>query len=578
MITGAPVNVFDFMTPAQIAAVQTNTWTTVSDVTTPLQNAFNTGKEIYFPNGTYKITNTLNIISPYQKFIGESRTSVNIVNTNSSVYAIQYLSDIQASPYDIDTGLLFDSLTINSKYGIKLNQSGTFATIFNLQGHIKDIRIIQCTFIGSYSSAIDPNFGTATVPTEAELEGYGVGLRCAKMFDALIQNCYFVAFGIGIYFDGCDINNIDTNRLAANARHIHLKANTTYGYQTKIQNNDILGNGRIGGIYDNCPFTSVRDNYFETYSAAAQHYTLASGYGNLFTQNRIDSSGYATPFLSLALSYGMIVSNNRLNPSGATNTIEVLSTNYASGVAGITNNFLIKFTGNSGTFPVTLYPHCEQDFNNPRIFNYINPKVIGGSQTAVWPFKKSAISGMTNQWVVKTDVNSFFIYFDTQPQDFSFKVNAIGTALAVTPSTVTITNASPAVVTWNSHGLTNGKKIVFSTTGTLPTGLSPGVIYYVAFATTNTFQVSATSGGASINTTSAGSGVQTCSYVPGGYATIRWGGTSVFGGYFGFSSLTKPELATITITKPAGVLPDSGLEVELVNTEVEYQSIELISI
>ena len=551
-----------------------------ADDTVAIQAAVDTGKLVYFPNGTYKITNTINITSPYQKFIGESRTSVDIVNTNNSVYAIQYLSPIQAAPYDIDTGLVFDSLTITSKYGIKLNQSGDFATVFNLQGHIKNIRFIDCSFIGTYSASVDPNFNTAVAPTEAELEGYGVGLRCAKLFDSLIQNCYFAGLGIGVYFDGCDINNIDTNRFVVNARHIHLKVNTTYGYQTKIQNNDMLANARLSGIYDTCAFTSVKDNYFETYTASAQHYKLDNGYGNLFTQNRIDSSGQVTPILSLAPKYGMIVSNNRLNPSGTSNTIEILDTNYTSGVAGVQNNFLIKFSGNSGTFPVPLYPFCEYDFNNPRLFNYINPKVLGGTPSIVWPFKLSTISGMTDQWVLKTDVSSLTVYFDTQPQDFSFKVNAIGTALksTVATSVVTISNASPAVVTWNAHGLINGNKIVFSTTGSLPSPLVAGTIYYVAFATTNTFEVSATSGGASINTTSAGSGVQTCSYVPGGFATVRWGGINVFSGFFGFSSLTKPELATITITKPAAVLPDSGLEFELVNTEVEYQAIELISI
>ncbi len=70
----------------------------------------------------------------------------------------------------------------------------------------------------------------------------------------------------------------------------------------------------------------------------------------------------------------------------------------------------------------------------------------------------------------------------------------------------TITNASPAIVTIAAHGLHNHDQVAFFTTGGLPTGLTAGTAYYVSGKTTNTFRVSATAGGAEINTSSAGSG------------------------------------------------------------------------
>jgi hypothetical protein len=90
----------------------------------------------------------------------------------------------------------------------------------------------------------------------------------------------------------------------------------------------------------------------------------------------------------------------------------------------------------------------------------------------------------------------------------------------VTPNanaTVTITNASPAVITWTSHSYstTGVGSITFTTTGALPTGLTAGTVYYVipSSITTNTFQV-ATSianaiAGTAVNTSSAGSGTHT---------------------------------------------------------------------
>jgi hypothetical protein len=68
---------------------------------------------------------------------------------------------------------------------------------------------------------------------------------------------------------------------------------------------------------------------------------------------------------------------------------------------------------------------------------------------------------------------------------------------------VTITIASPGVVTFNAHGFTAGMGVVFGGTGTMPTGITAGTTYYVSAAglAANTFQFSTTAGGASVNTT-----------------------------------------------------------------------------
>ena len=79
------------------------------------------------------------------------------------------------------------------------------------------------------------------------------------------------------------------------------------------------------------------------------------------------------------------------------------------------------------------------------------------------------------------------------------------------PTTVTISIASPGVVTWTNHGLPAGRKIIFQTTGALPTGITANTTYFVSATglTANTFQFSATNGGASINTSGTQSGTQT---------------------------------------------------------------------
>jgi hypothetical protein len=78
-------------------------------------------------------------------------------------------------------------------------------------------------------------------------------------------------------------------------------------------------------------------------------------------------------------------------------------------------------------------------------------------------------------------------------------------------ATITVTIASPAVVTYTGHGLAAGAPIRFSTTGALPTGIIAGTTYYVIAAgiATNTFEFSTSVGGSAVNTSGSQSGVQT---------------------------------------------------------------------
>lgn len=75
-------------------------------------------------------------------------------------------------------------------------------------------------------------------------------------------------------------------------------------------------------------------------------------------------------------------------------------------------------------------------------------------------------------------------------------------------STFTVTIASPAVVTLNSHGLLAGMAVVPQTTGALPTGLTAGTTYYVhSIIDANSFRLMTTAGGTTaLNTSGSQSG------------------------------------------------------------------------
>lgn len=80
---------------------------------------------------------------------------------------------------------------------------------------------------------------------------------------------------------------------------------------------------------------------------------------------------------------------------------------------------------------------------------------------------------------------------------------------AATTATVTISSASPGVITWTAHGFTTACPVVFTTTGSLPVAITSGTVYYVvpSTITTNTFSVATTLAnalaGTGINTASA---------------------------------------------------------------------------
>lgn len=91
-------------------------------------------------------------------------------------------------------------------------------------------------------------------------------------------------------------------------------------------------------------------------------------------------------------------------------------------------------------------------------------------------------------------------------------------------STVTMTIATPGVITWTAHGLIADTPISFETTGALPTGLTAGTTYYVVETiAANTFSVALTPGGSAITTSGTQSGVHTATAQPVGETDMFFG-------------------------------------------------------
>jgi hypothetical protein len=102
--------------------------------------------------------------------------------------------------------------------------------------------------------------------------------------------------------------------------------------------------------------------------------------------------------------------------------------------------------------------------------------------------------------VLSQSTNRLYVHNGTATTH-QYYVYSTNTAPTYTSSSVTVSVGSPGVVSHAGHTFLNNAPLVFSA-GTLPTGLTVGTIYFARNVVAGvSYELSATSGGASINTT-----------------------------------------------------------------------------
>lgn len=184
----------------------------------------------------------------------------------------------------------------------------------------------------------------------------------------------------------------------------------------------------------------------------------------------------------------------------------------------------------------------------------MSPLEIGTENVAAGPVYETVL-----RLADKSRINA---YVESYTSTISLANNALtptnGSAtvtVAKPTATITVTIASPAVVTWTAHGFALRDPVIFSTTGALPTGLTAGTIYYVSnVVNANSFQLSTTQGGTSLNTSGTQSGTHTGSI---GLAVNDLVHLSNLTGGSGFTAgdvtgdirvVTVPSISSFTIT------------------------------
>lgn len=139
-------------------------------------------------------------------------------------------------------------------------------------------------------------------------------------------------------------------------------------------------------------------------------------------------------------------------------------------------------------------------YYTPYIGNGVS--LYDGTAWSVFPFAQLTLSLDTTNHLAN-NVYDVFIWNNSGTV-------AIGAGPAWTKSsTVTVTIATPAVVSWTGHGLVESASLIFTTSGALPTGITAGTTYYVGrSAGANSFNLATSVANAAAGTFIATSGSQ----------------------------------------------------------------------
>jgi len=229
----------------------------------------------------------------------------------------------------------------------------------------------------------------------------------------------------------------------------------------------------------------------------------------------------STTFNLSNTSYG---SANVNTSSGYTGTISMVvnsSVTFSTPTVNIPNN--LTFTGTGAiTLPTGSTAQQPGTPVNGMIRYNSTAQYFEGYTNGAWNQIGATSSTTTNGlWQNNQTISS------TQTIASGYSASSAGPITLAPPvaaQTVTITIASPGVLTVPTTALATNSTLILSTTGALPTGLTAGVTYYVVNVSGLTFQLALTAGGTPITTSGTQSGVHTAT--PTVFVTVpsgsRW--------------------------------------------------------
>lgn len=425
------------------------------DSTVALQNAFSAAGSnlLVFPNfgATYKVSGTITLAQG-QKVDFNGSTIVN----SSTNFTFKFLAPTDA--VDNYGPWLFRHGIIRAKNGIQFNVDGDFNTVFAPQESLLGVHFDKMQFFGTYTAGSDPNYGTGVMPSDSELQGYGIGLRLTKVVDANIDQCLFSGLGVGLWMMGCDVTKVHkATRFQANANHIRNYGIQFWGGQTLMADLDCIQNARVGGIYIGTNFNwRVERCFLEGNLGSATEIYETNTFGGSFIDNVIPNTGQTnTPILAFGPRFGLIVAHNHFTLSPPLGHFVV---NPGSQWTS-SNPILGVWTDNEAAMPPPIGAGIFLASLQPYKFCSTNYEILSGAVSASWPW---SIDPFTGRSVITTNNPTLITQMHlASPADQAFWITFSGRrAISTGPSGF-------CNVTYVENGVTNllyGSDLLFSPT------------------------------------------------------------------------------------------------------------------
>lgn len=278
---------------------------------------------------------------------------------------------------------------------------------------------------------------------------------------------------------------------------------TKFSGATSITNGDLTGDVTTSGGLA----TTIANDAVTTAKILNANVTLAK-IANAAANSKLLGSGAAgsgSAYAELTLGTNLAMSGTTLNATGSVSDGDkgdvVVSGSGATWTLDMPLTPGGRLTPTSNT-PVLTADATAQGTVYYAPYVHARAPIYGGTNWKMWLFTQLSLA------LNSTDNLAGTLY------DIWLFNNAgtltLGTGPAwINTATITVTIATPAVVTWTGHGLPEGSPVVFTTSGALPTGITAGTTYYVGRSpAANTFNISTSVANAAAGTFVATSGSQ----------------------------------------------------------------------
>jgi hypothetical protein len=244
-----------------------NTTPGTTDMTAAIQAAVNAAYRVYIPAGTYKVTSTITLKAG--TYIYGDGMGATFINSTASGATFQLLNPLGTA--EIEAPKFFDFYLYTTGSGIRLNtQSDPFLDDNTSQQYMMRPIMERVIIVGSQNTT-----------------GYAVSWN--KCFDGSIRNCKFVEFAYGVVFYGCDLNEISNNRIQSSGINcIAAISVNTFGSQTLILHNDLLGSPSESFITSSDRDVLIQDNYLEGGGTITAAIYISGGFYVKIDGNRIE--------------------------------------------------------------------------------------------------------------------------------------------------------------------------------------------------------------------------------------------------------------------------------------------------